>query len=439
MINKYIKYAIVLSLLVFGINSVLAGVYKTGNPERKRTNKEAPSESFYKKFEKFQEMYADEKYAEARIGLEAMLKKRLNGYELAQVHQFLGWIDSAEEKYDSAVAHLQKAIDADSLQNMTHFAMMYQKVQVLAGAGKYPEAIKALKEYYKVTDVIKDSTYYFEAQIYAQSNKFRPAIKALKKSIKLADKPIESRYYLLFNLHMQLSEYQQAAKALEVLIKLNPNKKDYWVKLNQVYFTLKKDHEALAVLNLADENGLIPEEKDRLQLFKMYAYLGVPYKAAKVLEKGLKTGVIKPSFKRWDDLGKIWYSASEKDNALKAYDEASKLATDGKIDIQRAYIYFDREDWTKAKSALLGAIEKGGLRDKQYGNAWLLLGMVESEIGNSKSAIKSLTKAAKYDNTRKSALQWIAHINKQAEMDRAAAAAERLLAEEREANTIIEQ
>ena len=49
------------------------------------------------------------------------------------------------------------------------------------------------------------------------------------------------------------------------------------------------------------------------------------------METGLKSGVIKPSFKRWDDLGKIWYTAAEMDNALGAYNEASKLSTDGKM------------------------------------------------------------------------------------------------------------
>ena len=380
MIN--IKKTLLLLVISASINISLAGSFKTGNPVRERSSKEAMTESIYKKFVKLQEMLADEKYVEARAGLMALTEKRLNGFERASINQFLGWVESAQEKFDAAAARLQKAIDADALPNQAHFSMMLQKAQMLAGAGKYQRAINDMQKYYGVTDEIKDSTYYFEASIYAQMDKFKPAISALKKAIKLSDKPIESWHYLLYNLHMQLSEYKQASQALETLIKINPGKENYWTKLSEVYFTLKKDNKALAVLAVADKNGMINDEKGRIRLFKMYAFLGNPYKAGYVLEKGLKNGVVKPSFKRWDDLGKIWYSAAEMDNALSAYNEASKLATDGKIDFQRAYIYFDREDWSKAKLALLAAIEKGGLKEKKVGTAWLLLGMAESEMNN---------------------------------------------------------
>ena len=127
------------------------------------------------------------------------------------------------------------------------------------------------------------------------------------------------------------------------------------------------------------------------------------------------------------------------DNALFAYNEASKLSTDGKIDFQRAYIYFDREEWSKVKSALTSALEKGGLKENKIGNAWLLLGMAENEMGKTSAAIKALRNATNYKKTRNSAVQWIEHLEKKAKRARENAERERLLAEEREANTITEQ
>ncbi len=410
--------------------SVFAGALKTGNPERKRSSSEAFTESVYKKFVKLQEMIADERYSEARAGLVELTSKRLNSFEIANVNQYIGWVDSAEGDYVAAAKRFQKAIDSDSLPNQAHFGMILQMAQMYIAGEKYQDGIDSLQSYYKIVDEIKDATFAMEAHALSQLKQYRKAITTLKKAISLADEPKEKWYYLLYTLHMELSQFNEAAGVLETLIEINPNKKDYWKRLSSVYFSLKKDDQALAVLVIADKNGLIVDEKDIMHLFKMYAFLGVPYKAGKVLEDGLKSGVIKPSFKKWDDLGKIWYTAAEMDNALNAYNEASKLSTDGKIDFQRAYIYFDRENWSKVVEALSAAVEKGGLNDKEQGNAWLLMGMAQDQMGQRNAAIKSLRSATNYKSSRSSAVQWINHLEKEAKKAKEKAEREEMLAQD---------
>lgn len=399
-----------LLLLILASSFAFAGHELTNNPVRERSDKGAPSEGVYKKFVKLQEMIADENYVEARAGLVALTERRLNGHETALINQFIGYIDLNEEKYPAAAKRFKTALDADSLPNISQFGLMLQLANIYIGDGKYQKGLEALYEYYKVTDKIEDRTFVLEANTYGRLENYKKAIPILKKAIGLSDKPQEQWNYLLFSYHMQLSQYKEAAKVLEYLITLNPEKKDYFKRLSSVYFTLKKDDKALAVLMLADEKGMLTDEKERLQLFKMFAFVGVPYKAGKVLEKALNDGLVESSFKHWDDLGKIWHSASEMNKALTAYDQASKFAADGKIDFQRALIYHDREEWTKAKQALLQAQEKGGLSEKQNGNSWVLLGITENELGNIPGAFKALQQASKYDNARKYAVQMIDYI-----------------------------
>ncbi len=417
-----------LLLLAIQANFVFSGEIQTGNPEREKTNKDAMGESFFKKFTKFQEMIADEKYVEARAGLEGLeTKSRLNGYEKAVVNQFIGWIESAEGKYVAAAERFKVAIESDALPNQAHFSLMLQTAQMLIGGGEYKRGIDVLTKYYKVTDKITDSTFALEANAYSQMKNYKKAIPILKKAIGLSEEPKEQWNYLLYSLHMELSQFQQASKVLEILISINPNKEEYWKRLSGVYFNLKKDDKALAALVVADKNGMIKDEKERLRLFRMYAFLGTPYKAGKVLEQGLKSGVIESKFKHWKTLGEVWYTASEMDKSLAAFDEASKAATDGKIDFRRAYIYFDREDWPRVKSALKSAIEKGGLEDKKVGQAWLLLGMAESESDNRSGALKALNMAAKFPSTRNSAVQWMDHIKDKIKREKAAANRQRIL------------
>lgn len=435
----YLKFTFVISFVLFS-QILFAGSEKTGNPERKKSDSSAMSESVYKKFVKLQEMIADEMYVESRKGLEALdANKRLNNSEVAQVNQYLGWIESIEGNYDAAAARFQRALDSDSLANQAHFGMMLQIAQMYVSAGKFEKGIEALKKYYRVTDEIKDTTFALEANAYAQLEQPAKAIPVLKKAISLSDKPKETWHYLLYSLHMQLSQFQEAAVVLKTLIEINPNKKDYWNRLSGVYFNLKKDAESLAVLVVAKENGLVETEKDKLHLFKMYTFLDIPFEAGKVLEKGLKDGSIESNFKHWDDLGKTWYSAAEMDRSLAAYQEASKLATDGKVDFQLAYIYFDREDWTSAKNSLTKALEKGGLKDRQIGKSWLLLGMAESESGSNSRAVKAFQEAKNFKDSRNNAVQWLNHLAAQAKQARINAEREKLFAEEQDNNNITEQ
>ncbi len=426
--NKIYKTTIILiGLLSFSMS--IAGELKTGNPERKRKSNEAMSELIYKKFVKLQEMIADAKYTEARTGLIALTKKRLNGFEVANVNQYLGWIDSLEGKYAAAAKKFQIALDSEALPNQAHFPMMLQVAQMLFAAEDYKAGLNMIQKYYKVTDAIEDNTFAMEANGYAQLKQYSKAVPPLKKAIELSDKPKESWHYLLYSLYMQQSKFLQASKVLEQLIAINPNKEDYWKRLSSVYFNLKKDDKALAALILADKNGMLKTGKDQLRLYKMYSFLEVPYKAAKVLESGLKSGMIEPTYKNWKSLGEAWYTSAEMDKALEAFDEASKTAKDGQIDFRRAYIYFDREDWPNVKKALSAALEKGGLKDKKVGQAWLLIGMSNSELGNMSGAIAALKKAAKYKSTRNNAVQWLDHIVSQQKRSKAEAEQRKMLEE----------
>lgn len=434
-IKNKLYLLVVLSLLS---QVVLAGSFKTGNPERKKTNFEAWTEQVYKKFEKISVLFSEEKYIEARVALNELLDRKLNTYEVAQVNQYLGYIDSSEGNYVAAADRFQKALDSDSLPNQAHFSMMLQMSQMYMAGDKPQKALEMLNKYYAGVDEIEDKTFAFEANIHYQMENYKKVIPVMKKAIDLSDKPQENWYLLLYGAYKQDSKFKEATAIMEKLIEINPNKKDYYVRLSGDYFNLKEDKKALAVLTLANENGLVTTERETLQLFQMYSYLEIPYSAGKVLEKGLKDGVIKPSFKRWEDLGKTWFQAAEMDKALAAYSEASKLSTDGTIDLYRAYIYLDKEDWPQIVSSVTTALEKGGLSEDKMGKVWMLLGTAQTELKNNAKAIEAFRKAAKFDNTKRGANQWLDHLEETARVERERAEIEKANERERAANAIIE-
>lgn len=407
------KKVITIGALLLSSASLFAGSLKTDNPERKPKTQVLMSEVQSKKITKLNEFLADEKYAEAKSGLQAMLAKtneKRDAYVQAVLYQMLGFVESSQGNYGATSQHFSKAIALDALPNQSHFGMMLQLAQIKMIDQDYQGVLKSLDEYFKVVDEIPDRAFAIKANTHAQLEQYREAQKAIKQAIDLADKPKETWYQLLLSTHAELSEYRQMTDVLKILINMAPNKKIYWKQLSSVYFTLKDDKQSLAVLAMAEKKGLLEEESEYMQLYKMYTYNNVPYKGAQLLERAMKEKKVESNFKNLKQLGQTWYAAKNVAKSLEAYDKASAFAKDGEMDLTRAYLYIDMENWPKAVSSITSALQKGGLSDDKLGNGWLMLGMAQASLKKYPQARKAFNNAIQYQKSRGNAQQWLNHL-----------------------------
>ncbi len=406
------KKIITTCALLLASSTLIAGSLKTDNPVRKPKTQVLMTEAQQKRITKLNEFLADEKYTEAKGGLQAMLAKTSDrdAYVQSVIHQLLGFVASGQGDYKATARHFAKSIELDAMPNATHFGMMLQLAQIKMADQDFKGALKSLDEYFALVDEIPDRAFAIKANCHAQMEQFKEAQKAIKQAIALADKPNETWYQLLLSTHSSLSEYSDMVDVLKILIGLAPNKKVYWKQLSSVYFTLKKDKDSLAILVLAEKKGLLSEESEYMQLYKMYSYNDVPFEAGKFLEGALNSKKVEGNFKNWKSLGQTWYAAREIDKALVAYDKASSFATDGEMDYTRAFLYLDKENWQKAIESIQAALQKGGLNDDKTGNAWLMLGMSQANVKQFKSARQSLNNALRYQKSRQNAQQWLNHL-----------------------------
>ena len=402
-----------LLLLCMACSVVHAGSLKTDNPIRKPSGSVGlMSEPQSKKITRYSEMLADEKYAEAKSGLLAMTAKlnERDAYVLGVIYQLVGHIESSQGNYAQAANYFKQAIDYDSLPNTTHFQMMLSYAQLLMLGDDHAGGLRALEQYMNVVDEIPDSAFAIKANAHAQLEQFREGKAAIKQAIQLSDAPKESWYQLLLAMHSELSEYKEMADVLRTLIAMSPNKKTYWMQLHSVLFTLKEDKTSLAVWEMAYRKNLFDKESDYLQLFKLYSYNSLPYKAADVLQKALDEGKVESNFKNWKQVGAVWYESKELKKALSAYGKASEFATDGDMDLTRSYLYLDLEQWANAVDAITSALQKGGLDDNKTGNAWLMLGMSQASLKNYAQARTAFNNAIKFEKSRNNAQQWLSHL-----------------------------
>src|SRR5690606_33403080 len=104
-------------------------------------------------------------------------------------------------------------------------------------------------------------------------------------------------------------------------------------------------------------------------------------------------------------LGDVCSQAEDDPCAIEAYGKASAQSSDGNIDYQLGYLLFYSERGAEAKQALERAIKRGGLR--QEGEAYILLGDIESYADNPQAALAAWRRAEGFPSTKTMAAQRI--------------------------------
>jgi tetratricopeptide (TPR) repeat protein len=292
---------------------------------------------------------------------------------------------------------------------------MYQTAQLYFMNDRYDEALDRLALWFchSPKEEITAAAYVLKASIYAKKEDYEQTIDAIDIAIEMEETPKEQWYQLKHASHYELEQYPQAAETLEILIQHWTEKKVYWLQLAQTYYKLKQEKEALSVMALAYREDLLDSPIDLTFLSSLYANADVPYKAAAVLQKGIEDGIVKSSLKHWSSIADAWYAAEELDKALAAYQKAGAASDDGKIDLRRGFLLVDLEQWENARDAMDDALAKGGLVDRQIGEAFLIRGMSEFGLGNFDQAGSDWSSARKYKETRDSAQQWLNHLREE--------------------------
>ena len=384
--------------------------------EKRNVQSKALDELTWKQLNAVYEEVGEEKFDNAYADLQKMLKRAgRNEYLQAILYQALAQVEWSRKNYDASLSHFEKAVELNALPDQQHFSLMYQIAQLYFMKDRYDDALEALALWFcKVPEeTVTSHAYVLKASINAQKKDYREALKAIEVAIAMDEDPKESWYQLKLASHFELGQFPEAAATLELMITRWPDKKSYWMQLSQIYYKLEQEDKALASLALAHRKGLLDKQGDITYLSSLYSNANVPFKAAEVMEDGINSGIVEPTKENWTLVAETWYAAEELERSLAAFEKAGKAADDGDIDLRRGFILVDMEDWETALQALDQALSKGGLGDRREGEAYLLRGMAKFNLGRFDSASSDWGKAARYENTKDAARQWMNHLREE--------------------------
>jgi tetratricopeptide (TPR) repeat protein len=354
------------------------------------------------------ELLNNEDYAGADAKLKTLRLDRLSPYERGTTERIMFSIAYAQERYEDARGHLKAAIDSGGLNAQQIDEARYQSAQMYMQEEKWREGAAALEEWFKTAANPNSAAYYLLAIAYYQMEDLDRALPPAKKAVELMDRPNESWIQTLSYLYIQREEYREAIPLLKQLVAIAPEKKTYWMQLSSIYGQIEDYTNALAVMQVANNAGLVTEDAEVRRLADLLLFADVPYRGAQVLEAAIEKKTVNVDEKLYEKLANCWIAAREYDKAVSPLQRAAELSPNGDLFVRLGEVQAQREDWPATIAAIERGIAKGQLRDLANANLWI--GIAHYTQKDYDEAVPFFQRARQSERYRQTADQYLGAI-----------------------------
>jgi tetratricopeptide (TPR) repeat protein len=346
--------------------------------------------------------------------IEKLTKLAENGsdFDKAVVYYNLGFAHSSKPDYANAAKAFAKAIALKALPQQQHQQLQFNLGQLYIVAGQHEEGIKTLQDY--ITSACTPpppEAHIFLANALIEKKRFKEAVPQIDLALSKAKAPNQSWLEMKLAVSYELKDFKACAAALVQLIGIAPTKPDYWKQLSTMFFEMKSDVEAVAVLAVADRQGFIDKPNERKNLYNVYMMLDLPFKAGLLLQDAMDKSVLPANEENLESVANAWINARESVRAETTLKKLAASSEKGEFFYKLGAIYGDEERWKESRDMLTKALQKGGI--KRSGEAWMRIAVAEYSLKNTSAAVAALQKSMTYEDTRKQASAWLRHLTGQ--------------------------
>ena len=393
-------------------SSLSAAENDKAKTKKKRKRTKLPTRKAQKVFQQLQPLIEGDLWEESVVLLSQITKDRegiYSGTDRATAWYYFGYVYFSQEKFKKAIKAYQSLIDEPEGDYRQKNNALYSLSQLAYIQEDYKKAVKYLLKWLDEEEFPSSDAYALLAQGYYQLKDWYKAIDAIQNAIDIRetqDIPIldeagnetgetkkgvgaENHYLLKMALYTETKQKLDPLPIYEILVTHYP-KKLYWVGLAGLYGDRDRLLDQQGALEAAFDDDLLNKSAEFVALSQLLMMHQNPYKAAQVLNKGMKLEAVKEDEKNLKRLAQAWHAARELDKAVPIYSRAAKLSKEGELYIFLGQVYFALDDFKKAEVAIKNGIKKGKLKDAATSH--MLLGQINFENQKWDSAIVSFRK-----------------------------------------------
>ncbi|MDH3637783.1 MAG: hypothetical protein OES09_04890, partial [Gammaproteobacteria bacterium] len=270
-----------------------AGIVLAADQSDSKTTKPtvAMSERVYKRLKAIQDLLESKNIDAAALKLgELESLTKLSPYERAQIHNITAYFFYLQEKYPAAIQSYRELLKQEPLPEALVQSTLKTLGQLYFANQQYAEVLAPVKRLLAMLEAPEAELYVLLGSAYFQLQRYDEALAPIKTAIAISHKhgetPRENWLLLLRVIYHEKKDYNNMLVALKELMTYYP-KDDYLRAMAGVYSELGNTHKQLAVTEALYENGSLTRPSEIVNLANLFLLHGIPYKAAKLLQKEL--------------------------------------------------------------------------------------------------------------------------------------------------------
>ncbi|MDW7548665.1 tetratricopeptide repeat protein [Pseudoalteromonas peptidolytica] len=396
-------------------NVNLATAYADSETKTKRVP--ALREKVYSQLARAQKLADDGQLTEGLAALDSVKERAssMNSYEVAMMHNFYGFIYYNENQLDKAIESFQAVIKQEAIPESLRLSTTFSLAQLAMANNDFNLTLRFLDEWSAATPQAPKSNFYIlKAQAQYQLKMYNDAIDNINSAINIVesegDLPKENWLVLQRAIYYSLGQPKNVVKVLEKMVNLY-DKPQYWIQLGGMYGEVGADKKQLATFETAKQRGFIKSKSDYMQLAQVYLMSSLPYKAAEILDQGIKAKVVEDNAKNLTFIAEAFVQAREDKKSLPYFIAATEKVEHGNLDQRLAEIYLNLEKYEEAADYARMALNKGELNFES--NAYVALGMAQFNLQNFDASILAFEQAEKHKKSANLAKQWIKYVKRE--------------------------
>ncbi|WP_106404041.1 tetratricopeptide repeat protein [Paraglaciecola hydrolytica] len=379
-------------------------------PDYKKGTTNIPSERTGKKVSKALDEYNLDKVDEALTILYEI--DTSNEFDRAFTDRFIGNLLATQPKNaGKALEYLNKSVKVKKLNDLEQAGTLRLIADLNMQEKKYADAVVKYKEWINFTCKEDADVYLRIATALYEEQKWAEIIEPINKSIKLADKPNKNAYALKLTSYYNRKMYKETVQVAEDTVTIFPDNKSNWTQLGYFYMLVEDYKKALSTFEIALDQGYLTKEAEIKALMQLYSTNNIPYKAATLFEKYMKTGLVKKEEKNLSTLASTWNQAKEPKKAAIYYGQAAAMSSDPALYYKQGESLYLSEQYKDALVALQKAVDAGA---ENLGRVHMLMMEANFYSGDFRKAYVHVQEAKKDGATARSARSWEPYIKEKA-------------------------